>query len=103
MGDWEGQANAFAIWTEGGWRFVQAFEGMQASEMLTGCPWRFTAGQWVRGELCAEAILVDGKKVLGGQLPAISAPSGGATIDVECRAQLTAVIAALRTHGLIAS
>lgn len=40
----------------------------------------------------------------GDNQPAnITEPSGGATIDAEARAAIDAILAALRTHGVIAS
>ena len=39
---------------------------------------------------------------VGSQAAAIGDPGGGATIDLEARACLAGVLAALRGHGLIA-
>lgn len=46
---------------------------------------------------------IGGVQVVGARRPAIGDPSGGTTIDAEARAALTAILGALRTHGLIAS
>jgi hypothetical protein len=63
--------------------------------------WTFRAGLWRRGELRGLSLRVNGRQVVGAQAAAIAAPSGGATVDAEARATLSAVLAALRGHGLI--
>lgn len=45
---------------------------------------------------------VDGTKVVGSQQGAITAPTGGATIDSQARTAISAILSAMRTHGLIA-
>jgi hypothetical protein len=71
-------------------------------ERGTALSWRFLEGAWERGVCRACEVRIDGHKVLGAQQPAIPTPSGGATVDVEGRATLVAVLEALRQHGLIA-
>jgi hypothetical protein len=44
---------------------------------------------------------VNGTQVVTAQQPAIPDAAGGVTIDVEARAALNALLATLRTHGLI--
>ena len=61
----------------------------------------FRAGAWEIGTLRGSSLAIDGTKVVGAQEPAIANPSGGATVDAEGRAALGAVLAALRSHGLI--
>lgn len=63
----------------------------------------YQGGAWNYGEIRATAVKVGGVQVLGAQQAAIAAPVGGATIDSECRAVLVAVLASLRSHGLIAT
>lgn len=41
-------------------------------------------------------------QVVGAQGAAVADPTGGSVIDVECRAQLAALLSRVRTHGLIA-
>ena len=43
------------------------------------------------------------KPLIGEQQDAITAPSGGATVDAEARTAINAVITALEAHGLVAS
>jgi hypothetical protein len=101
-GAWEGQANALALWTTSGWRFSDAFEGMQVLLVTTGAILTFRDGGWDDGRIHASAIVIDGVQVLGRREPAIPDPSGGATIDAEARQTLQNMLAALRAHGLIA-
>jgi hypothetical protein len=51
----------------------------------------------------AKGFYVGGTKVVGAQGVAVADAAGGAIIDVEARAQLNALLAKLRTHGLIAT
>lgn len=46
---------------------------------------------------------VNGTKVLGTQEAAVADAAGGATVDAEARTALNALLARLRTHGLIAT
>jgi hypothetical protein len=47
-------------------------------------------------------LVVSGTQVVGSQGAAIADPAGGATIDLQCRAAVMAILARLRGHGLIA-
>jgi hypothetical protein len=47
-------------------------------------------------------VYIDGTAVLKGQGAAVGAPSGGTTVDTECRAQLSSLLTQLRAMGLIA-
>lgn len=82
-GEWAGRAGAIACWTAGGWRFVAARPGMQA--------WHAGEGRLVR-------LGADGWR--GGA--AVAAPAGGATVDAEARAAISALLATLRAQGLVA-
>jgi hypothetical protein len=102
-GAWSGHTHALAGWTAGGWRFAAPREGMAVWIGGTaGCA-RYTEGAWVTGTLHGERVMLNGVPVVGAQRPAIASPTGGATVDAEARAALGAVLAALRTHGLIAT
>lgn len=58
----------------------------------------------VAGDINSTGVLrVDGTQVVGNQGSAISDASGGATVDAEARTAINAALAALRTHGLIAT
>ncbi len=102
-GAWSGQAGALAGWTAGGWRFVAPVPGMAVwsdSDRLTA---QYESGAWVLGRHRVAALVVDDLPVVGARRGAIAAPQGGATVDVEARAAVSAILAALRGHGLIAS
>jgi hypothetical protein len=101
-GDWSEQAQALAIWTEGGWRFVPPPIGMTvwlAGDMV---PALFDGTRWIAGELRANRLLIEGVPVVGPRQPAIAAPAGGTVADGEARTAITAILAALAAHGLIA-
>ncbi len=46
---------------------------------------------------------VDGVKVVGNQAGPIAAPTGGSTIDTNARVTISAILSALRGHGLIST
>ena len=102
-GAWSGRAGAVAGWTGGGWRFVAAPEGMLVWIAADGLWARRTGGAWVLGDLPASSVSVGGVQVIGGQAGAIASPSGGTIVDAEVRIAVTAILAAMRGHGLIAT
>ena len=100
-GLWAGQDGLLAAFSSAGWRFIAPVEGMRLIERASGPEWRRSASGWEVGRIQAHELYVDGAKVVGARASAIAGPTGGATIDSEARAGLNAVLAALRTHGLI--
>jgi hypothetical protein len=101
-GDWLGQGGALAAWTAGGWRFVAPFEGMTVWSIADALVARRAGAAWVVGQMTANKIIVGGQQVVGSRAGAIAAVSGGTVIDVQARAAVAAIVAALTTHGLIA-
>lgn len=99
---WTGQANAIAGWSDGGWRFVPAFAGMTAWSRADAALARFDGDAWSVGTLSGLRLLLDGLQVVGARQPAIAAPASGSVIDTEARSTLSAILSALRAHGLIA-
>lgn len=97
---WVGHAHALAGWTAGGWRFVSARAGMTV-RTPTGFA-RFEAGAWVAGVLDGTILKLAGLQVVGARQPAVPDPVGGSIVDAEARAAIGALLAAARTHGLIA-
>ena len=83
-GDWAGQADAVAIWCEGGWRFVPPRAGMRIVRLSDGAWLRREAGAW-----SAPGVLAN--------------PAGGATVDAEARAAIAALILLLEAQGLMIS
>ena len=100
-GAWSGQARALASWTTGGWRFVAPREGMAVWNGAQACVVRYRDAAWRSGELRGAQVVIDGTVVLRQRQPAIAAPTGGATVDIEARQALSAILAMLRSHGLI--
>ena len=54
------------------------------------------------GEVRGARLVVGGNQVVGAQAAAISGAASGATIDVQARIAINAILSALRGHGLIA-
>lgn len=102
VGDWAGQANALAGWTDAGWRFVAPSAGWRVHELSRGQDWRFLDTGWAPAGLSGTALTIDGRQVVGAQRPAIAAPEGGSMRDEEARTTIAAMLAALRAHGLVA-
>lgn len=102
-GDWAGHDGALAAWTAGGWRFAASREGMTVWSLADAMLARRTASIWVTGLLTGAALSIGGMQVVGAQGAAIATPAGGATTDSEARTAIASIIAALRSHGLIAT
>ena len=102
-GAWTGQAHKLAAFTGGGWRFVAPFDGLSALVRSNGSTAVYRNGEWEVGKLRGSEVMVDGLKVVGTRQAAIPAPAGGSSADVEARAAIGAILAALRSHGLILS
>lgn len=83
-GAWAGHSQEIALWSEGGWRFIVAAPGMAV--------WLASDGVWAREEA--------GGWNIGA---AIADPAGGTTIDSEARMAISALLAMVRAHGLIAT
>lgn len=83
-GAWAGEEAAIALYTSGGWRFLAPREGMQVVRLSDGARLRFHGGGW-------------------NEPVTVTAPSGGAVIDVEARAALATLILSLEAQGLMIS
>ena len=101
-GAFAGRDGALAGWSAGGWRFVAPVEGIRLTDRVSGVELAFRGGAWTSGSIRASEILVSGVKVVGARGPAIADVAGGSTIDTQARAAVAQMLAALRTHGLIA-
>lgn len=100
-GAWAGQDGALACFSEGGWRFVPAVDGMSLIDRASGQTLHRRSGAWETGIVRAQEVRVDGLTVLRERQSAISDPSGGTVVDSQCRAAVTQMLAAMRAHGLI--
>lgn len=101
-GGWAGQADALAVWTTAGWRFVAPVVGFAAWVIADAAIARYSAGGWTVGVIEGDLLKINGLQVIGDQQAAISGPAGGANVDSEARAAIDSILTALRTHGLIA-
>ena len=86
--EWTGHDGAIAAFTLGGWRFVPPTDGLCVLVKSNGETLRFANGVWSR--------------VLAAPQAAIPDVAGGTTVDSESRAAISAILGALRAHGLIA-
>jgi len=102
-GAWIGHSGCLAGMTSAGWRFVSPFEGLAAIIRSSGVTATYRAGAWQLGTLCGERVEIGGQQVVGPQASAIPAPASGGVIDAEARVAVSAILSALRLHGLIAS
>lgn len=50
-----------------------------------------------------DKFVVDGLKVVGNRESAVADASGGSVVDTQARVAINALLARLRTHGLIAT
>jgi hypothetical protein len=100
-GDWVGEAGKLAIWTAGGWRFSQPRAGMQVWLVESDAYAQWNGSAWVTGRLSGTAVEIAGQQVVGPRESAIGDVIGGSVIDDRARAAIAAILAALRSHGLI--
>jgi hypothetical protein len=100
-GAWTGKDDALASWTGGGWRFVAPVPGMLVWNKAAGVWLHWSGSGWSDGALPATALSIGGEQVVGPRLADVPSPSGGTIIDSEARAAIDAVIATLKSHGLI--
>ncbi|MBC2778304.1 DUF2793 domain-containing protein [Parasphingopyxis marina] len=102
-GEWSGQADALATWTESGWRILDPVEGMSVWIRADQFFARWDGAAWIPGEVIGESLKLGGEQVVGARKEAIENVFGGVTVDAEARAAIAAILAALRDHGLIAT
>jgi hypothetical protein len=100
-GAWSGQDGRLALWSASGWRFVAPVPGMTAWDKAAGFWRHWTGADWSDGALPAAALTIEGRQVVGPRQSEVASPSGGTTIDAEARAAIVALIATLKSHGLI--
>ena len=100
-GEWAGKSNCLAGYTSGGWRFIDPIEGLNAYVKSSGTWANYRSGAWEIGTVRGASVVLDGVQVIGPQLAAISAATGGTNVDAEARVSISQILAALRQHGLI--
>ena len=87
-GAWAGKSGHVAGYTAGGWRFIAPADGIYLLVKSTGTFATYRGGAWDVGAQAAAAV---------------ANPSGGVTVDAEARTAIAAMLAAMRSHGLIAT
>lgn len=102
-GAWQGRTGQIACWTGGGWRFAAPRPGMILWSVADSAMLVYVNGQWTQGQWPVQSLTIGGQQLLGPRLAAIADPVGGTTIDSQARTAVLALLATLRTHGLIAN
>lgn len=102
-GAWAGRDDALAGWSDAGWRFVSPAAGWRAWVSDRACMMRFDGADWIDEGARSDGYVIAGDQIIGARQPAIADPAGGTMVDTEARVTLLALLATLRTHGLIAS
>lgn len=102
-GAWATHASKLAAYSAGGWRFLDPPDGLHVWVKSLNVRAVRRGGAWHIGEVRCSRLIVSGAQVVGPQLSAVAAPTGGSIADVEARAAIAAILAALREHGLIAA
>jgi hypothetical protein len=102
IGVWSGKQDNLACFTAGGWRMIPPVDGMTAYVRSTSMWAVYRNSAWEIGTLRGSVLNFGGQQVVGARGAAIAAPAGGSMIDVEARAAIGQLLAALRLHGLIA-
>jgi hypothetical protein len=100
-GAWSGKQDNLACFTAGGWRLIPPVDGMTAYVRSTSVWAAYRSSAWELGVVRGSALNIGGQQVVGARGSAIAAPAGGTSVDAEARAAISAILAALRLHGLI--
>jgi hypothetical protein len=100
---WMGKTAHIATMSASGWRYIAPFDGLHVLVRSTMLRAEYVGGAWQSGPVRASSIEIGGEKVVSTRAASVSGPAGGVTVDVEARASIEAILAALRHHGLIAT
>lgn len=100
---WSDRDEALAAWTEGGWLFATPGAGWRAWVKDRGHMMHFGDAGWTDASARDDGYYVAGQQVVGARQAGIADPAGGSAPDAEARGAIAAVLAILRSHGLIAS
>jgi hypothetical protein len=102
-GAWIGRSGHIASFGDAGWTYLIPRDGCIAwiaDENIFGV---YFESAWHADGWPVAGLRLGNRVVLAQTASAIPAPTGGTTIDGEARAAVSAVLAALRQLGLIAS
>ena len=100
-GDWQGGTGRLASFDGRGWTLVPPREGCLAWVGDEGEFSVFAGSGWSSGGWPASGICVGGRTLLAAVPQTVLGAAGGSTVDLECRFALAALLAALRSQGLI--
>lgn len=101
-GVWAGFDNELAQFIGGSWQFFTPFEGMSVWLKDDDVVAQYVASIWQKGVVRANKVEISGLQIIGAQQGEIVDATGGATIDTEARSALNSLLAACRSHGLVA-
>ena len=102
-GLWLGHASELAAFSPAGWRFIEPTQGLQAWVKSTSISAMYRSGAWELGVVRASQLSIGGQQVVGARSAVIADATDGSTVDVQARAAIAAMLAAMRQHGLIAT
>ena len=102
-GEWQGHDEALAMLGEGGWIFLEAFEGLAVFDRISGSLVRYSGGGWSAEGLQGNLMDLNGNQVVGTRQTAVIPPSGGSTKDTQARTAIGDIIDRLVAHGLIST
>lgn len=102
-GEWSGHASALAAFSPAGWRFIRPAEGLQVWMKSTSTWAAYHSAAWELGAMRASQLMIGGQQVVGPRSGAIADAAAGSNVDAEARAAISAILAAMRQHGLIAN
>ncbi|NWK98040.1 hypothetical protein DM806_20720 [Sphingobium lactosutens] len=102
-GEWSGRTGMVACWTEGGWRFVAPRAGLSLQIADRGHALFHDGTAWRASTIRVDGLYLNDDRVVGERMAAIPDVGGGGVIDLEARLTISAILTALRTHGLIES
>ncbi len=80
--EWQNKANQIAVWAGGSWRYLTPVSGMRVRNVASNTDVVWHGSQWISA-------------------PIVANPQSGATIDVEARAVIVALLSHFRTIGLV--
>lgn len=99
-GAWAGAADRLASHDGYGWTFTDPVRGCLAW-IADEAVFSVYDDGWLRGGWPANGLRIAGRQVLAAAPVAVTAPGGGAVIDVEGRVKIAELIVILHNQGII--
>lgn len=101
-GTWVGHDGHLACLTSGGWRFVAPRKGLGVSCVADGRTYSHDGTIWQPDPVRPDGLYISGSRVVAARQAAIADPTGGSVTDTQARTAISAILTAMRSHGLIA-